>query len=169
MKLVRFGDKGSEHPGLVDADNRVRDLSAHVADFEGEMLAPANLAKLGALDLRTLPLAPKDARLGPPVARSWNFIAVGLNYADHAEETGQELPSEPILFNKLGNSIRVLTTMSSTPKVRIAWIGSVRSPSSSENVHATSREKDAIEHIAGYCICNDVSERGFRWTTTGNG
>ena len=161
MKLVRFGDKGSEHPGLVDADNRVRDLSAHVADFEGEMLAPANLAKLGALDLRTLPLAPKDARLGPPVARSWNFIAVGLNYADHAEETGQELPSEPILFNKLGNSISGPYDDVIYPKGadRMDWECEIAFVVG--NAHATSA-KGGLAHIAGFCICNDVSERRFQ-------
>lgn len=167
MKLVRFGDKGSEHPGLVDADNRVRDLSAHVADFEGEMLAPANLAKLGALDLRTLPLAPKDARLGPPVARSWNFIAVGLNYADHAEETGQELPSEPILFNKLGNSISGPYDDVIYPKGadRMDWECEIAFVVGERARYV--REKDALEHIAGYCICNDVSERGFQMDHNG--
>src|SRR5262245_28929581 len=105
MKLVRFGAKGSEKPGLVDVDGKIRDLSAHVADITGETLAPAILAKLRTIDPKSLPLVPEGVRLGAPVARSWSFIAVGLNYADHAKETGQEIPAEPILFNKLGNSV----------------------------------------------------------------
>src|SRR3569832_37544 len=99
MKLVRFGPRGSENAGVVDADGNIRDLSQHVADITAETLAPESLAKLAAVDPASLPLAPQGARLGAPVARSWNFIAVGLNNADHAKETGQEIPAEPILFN----------------------------------------------------------------------
>ncbi len=167
MKLVRFGNKGSEHPGLVDADLRVRDLSAIVSDLAGETLAPANLSELAALDPATLPLAPESARLGPPVARSWNFIAVGLNYADHAEETGQALPSEPILFNKLGNSISGPYDDVVYPKNadRLDWECEIAFVVGKRARYV--EEENALAHIAGYCICNDVSERGFQLDRNG--
>ena len=101
MKLVRFGQKGAEKPGLVDKDGKIRDLSEHVADITGETLAPAMLARLKALDPAALPIAPEGVRIGQPVARPWNFIAIGLNYADHAKEAGLEIPSEPIIFLSL--------------------------------------------------------------------
>ena len=100
MKLVRFGAVGAEKPGIVDAGGQIRDLSGHVADFSGANLDPSALAKLHSFDLAALPLAPAGVRLGPPVSGTRNFVAIGLNYADHAKETGQELPAEPILFNK---------------------------------------------------------------------
>jgi len=167
MKLVRFGDKGSEVPGLVDANGRVRDLSAHIADFEGEALAPGRLAELRAIDLETLPLAPEGVRIGAPVARSWNFIAVGLNYADHAEETGQALPSEPILFNKLGNSISGPYDDVVYPKGadRMDWECEIAFVVGKRARYV--KEEDALAHIAGYCICNDVSERGFQMDRNG--
>jgi 2,4-didehydro-3-deoxy-L-rhamnonate hydrolase len=167
MKLVRFGDKGSEVPGLVDANGRVRDLSAHIADFEGEALAPGRLAELRAIDLETLPLAPEGVRLGAPVARPWNFIAVGLNYADHAEETGQALPSEPILFNKLGNSISGPYDDVVYPKGadRMDWECEIAFVVGKRARYV--KEEDALAHIAGYCICNDVSERGFQMDRNG--
>ena len=167
MKLVRFGDKGSEVPGLVDANGRVRDFSAHIADFEGEALAPGRLAELRAIDLETLPLAPEGVRLGAPVARSWNFIAVGLNYADHAEETGQALPSEPILFNKLGNSISGPYDDVVYPKGadRMDWECEIAFVVGKRARYV--KEEDALAHIAGYCICNDVSERGFQMDRNG--
>ena len=105
MKLVRFGNPGEEKPGLVDADGAIRDLSGHVSDFAGAALSPASLDKLRALDPKSLPLAPAGVRLGPPVAGTRNFIAVGLNFADHAKETKQEIPPEPILFSKAPNCI----------------------------------------------------------------
>jgi 2-keto-4-pentenoate hydratase/2-oxohepta-3-ene-1,7-dioic acid hydratase in catechol pathway len=167
MKLVRFGPKGSEKPGLVDADDKVRDLSAHVADITGETLAPDRLSKLRQIDPRSLPLTPEGARLGPPVARSWSFIAVGLNYADHAKETGQEIPAEPILFNKLGNSICGPNDDIVYPKgadrmdweIEIAFVVGKRA--------RYVQEKDALAHIAGYTICNDVSERRFQMKRNG--
>ena len=105
MKLVRFGAVGHEKPGLVDADGKIRDLSAHVSEITGETLSPSRLAQLKALDPKSLPLAPDGARIGAPVANVRNFIAVGLNYVDHAKETGSPIPKEPILFNKLANCI----------------------------------------------------------------
>lgn len=162
MKLVRFGPAGQEKPGLVDNNLDVRDLSAHVANIDGTTLAPATLARLRALDPASLPLVPKGVRLGPPVARVWNFIAVGLNFSDHAAETGSPIPSEPILFNKAGNAIVGATDDVMVPKgstkldyeVEIAFVVGTRA--------RYVDERDAASHIAGYTICNDVSERNFQ-------
>jgi 2-keto-4-pentenoate hydratase/2-oxohepta-3-ene-1,7-dioic acid hydratase in catechol pathway len=100
MKLVRFGQPGAEKPGLVDKQGAIRDLSVHISDFTGANLSPASLDRLRAIEPESLPLAPSGVRLGAPVAGTRNFVAIGLNYADHAKETGQEIPAEPILFNK---------------------------------------------------------------------
>lgn len=167
MKLVRFGAKGAEKPGLVDQDGVVRDLSAHVPDITGETLSPEWLAKLRAIDPASLPKAPQGARLGAPVARPWSFIAVGLNYADHAKETGQEIPSEPILFNKLGNTISGPNDDVIYPKgadrmdweLEIAFVMGKRA--------RYVEEKDAMSYVAGYAICNDVSERRFQMKRNG--
>jgi 2-keto-4-pentenoate hydratase/2-oxohepta-3-ene-1,7-dioic acid hydratase in catechol pathway len=162
MKLVRFGAPGAEKPGILDAEDNVRDLSQHIPDLSGPNLAPAALAKLAALDPGSLPKAPADARLGPPVAGTHNFIAIGLNYADHAKETGQEIPAEPILFNKASTSIcgpydDVIQPRNSRHldwECEIAFVIGARA----RYVEA----KDWAQYIAGYCICNDVSERRFQ-------
>lgn len=162
MKLVRFGAAGQEKPGLVDHDGAIRDLSGHVADFTGETLSPASLAKLKAIDAGSLPKAPAGSRLGSPVARVWNFIAVGLNFSDHAKEINAPMPAEPILFNKLGNCIVGPNDDVMQPKdcqkldyeVEIAFVVGSRA--------RYVEEKDAGSYIAGYTICNDVSERHFQ-------
>jgi 2,4-diketo-3-deoxy-L-fuconate hydrolase len=162
MKLVRFGNPGEEKPGLVDADGAIRDLSGHIPDLAGAALSPASLDKLRALDPTSLPLAPAGARLGPPVAGTRNFIAVGLNFADHAKETKQEIPAEPILFSKAPNCIVGAYDDVMYPKnaknmdweVEIAFVVGSRA--------RYVEEKDAMAHIAGFTICNDVSERRFQ-------
>lgn len=162
MKLVRFGAPGAERPGLVDAQGAVRDLSAHVSDITGETLATATLDKLRKLDVKALPVAPQGVRLGPPVGNVRNFIAVGLNYEDHAKETGSSIPKEPILFNKLPNCIVGPDDDVMIPKgslkldyeVEIAFVIGKRA--------RYVAEKDVASYIAGYTICNDVSERHFQ-------
>ncbi len=162
MKLVRFGQPGSEKPGLLDSQGNIRDLSAHVSDFVGANLAPAVLDKLRAIDPASLPLAPAGSRLGAPVAGTRNFIAIGLNYADHAKETNQEIPAEPILFNKAPTCICGPNDDIMYPKdsrhmdweVEIAFVVGTRA--------RYVEEKDAMAHIAGFCLCNDVSERKFQ-------
>jgi 2-keto-4-pentenoate hydratase/2-oxohepta-3-ene-1,7-dioic acid hydratase in catechol pathway len=162
MKLVRFGAPGSERPGLVDASGKIRDLTGHVADFAGEALSPASLNKLRAIDANSLPLAPAGVRLGAPVAGTRNFVAVGLNFADHAKETNQEIPAEPILFSKAPNCIVGAYDDVMYPKgasnmdweVEIAFVVGTRA--------RYVAEQDAMAHIAGFCICNDVSERRFQ-------
>ncbi|WP_072371151.1 fumarylacetoacetate hydrolase family protein [Hyphomicrobium sp. NDB2Meth4] len=162
MKLVRFGQPGSEKPGLIDSQGNIRDLSAHVNDFAGAALSPASLDKLRAIDPASLPLVPEGVRIGAPVAGTRNFIAIGLNYADHAKETNQEIPAEPILFNKAPNCIVGPNDDIMYPKdarhmdweVEIAFVVGTRA--------RYVEEKDAMAHIAGFCLCNDVSERRFQ-------
>ncbi|MBF9232815.1 fumarylacetoacetate hydrolase family protein [Microvirga alba] len=162
MKLVRFGNAGQERPGLLDNEGTVRDLSSHVKDFAGEALDPTYLARLRSIDLSELPPVAKGTRLGPPVAGTRNFIAVGLNYEDHARETNQPIPAEPILFNKTANCIvgpndDVMIPKNSSKtdwEVELAVVIGRRTRYVSES--------DALSHVAGYCVCNDVSERAFQ-------
>ncbi|HEX5958427.1 MAG TPA: fumarylacetoacetate hydrolase family protein, partial [Hyphomicrobiaceae bacterium] len=162
MKLVRFGAPGAERPGVVDAQGAIRDLSAHIPDITGETLSEATLDKLRKIDPKALPMAPQGVRLGAPVGGVRNFIAVGLNYTDHAKEAGMEVPKEPILFNKLANCIvgpndAVMQPKGSTKldyEVEIAFVIGKRA--------RYVEEKDALSYIAGYTICNDVSERSFQ-------
>jgi len=162
MKLCRFGAAGQEKPGLVDAEGNIRDLSQHVPEITGETLSPARLAHLKTIDPKTLPVVPKGIRLGAPVANVRNFIAVGLNYVDHAKETGSPIPKEPILFNKLANCIIGPDDDVMIPKnslkldweVELAFVIGTRA--------RYVEEKNAMKHIAGFCICNDVSERHFQ-------
>jgi 2,4-diketo-3-deoxy-L-fuconate hydrolase len=167
MKLVRFGQAGAEKPGLVDASGQIRDLSGHVADFSGANLDSAALAKLKSIDPASLPLAPAGVRLGPPVAGTRNFVAIGLNYADHAKETGQEIPAEPILFNKAPTSICGPNDDIIYPKNsdRMDWECEIAFVIGKRARYV--EEKDALQYIAGYTICNDVSER--RWQVKRNG
>ena len=162
MKLCRFGPAGAEKPGLVDAQGKIRDLSAHVKDIDGNVLSDAALATLKAIDPATLPEAPAGSRIGPPVGNVRNFMAIGLNYADHAAEAGQPVPTEPIIFYKLTNCIcgpndNVMIPRDSTKldwELEIAFVVGKRS--------RYVDLKDAESHIAGYTICNDVSERHFQ-------
>ncbi|WP_024276470.1 fumarylacetoacetate hydrolase family protein [Hyphomicrobium sp. 802] len=162
MKLVRFGAPGAERPGILDTNGEIRNLSEVIPDFSGEYLSPASLDEIRKLNLASLPLAPKDARLGAPVADTHNFIAIGLNFADHAKETGQEIPTEPILFNKATTSIcgpddDVMIPRNSRHldwEVEIAFVIGTRA--------RYVDVQDWAKYIAGYCICNDVSERRFQ-------
>jgi len=161
MKLVRFGAAGRERPGLLDRAGGVRDASSVIADFVGEGLSRASLARLAAVDPATLPKA-ESARLGPPVAGVRNFIAVGLNYADHAAETGAAIPREPILFNKApscivgpNDEVRIPRESSKTDwEVELAVVlgehASYITPDEAKNV------------VAGFMVCHDVSERAFQ-------
>ncbi|RTL62079.1 MAG: FAA hydrolase family protein [Hyphomicrobiales bacterium] len=162
MKLCRFGAPGAEKPGLVDAQGAIRDLSAHVKDITGETLSKASLDALRKIDPASLPQAPAGVRVGACVGGVRNFIAVGLNYVDHAKETGSPIPQEPILFNKLPNCIvgpndDVMVPKGSTKldyEVEIAFVIGKRA--------RYVEEKDALSYIAGYAICNDISERAFQ-------
>jgi len=162
MKLVRFGAVGREKPGIVGPDGEIRDLSGHVSDIGSSTITPEGLDKIRGIDPASLPEAPSGARIGAPVGGTRNFIAVGLNYEDHARETGSPIPEEPILFNKLANCIvgpndDVIMPRGSKKldwEIEIAFVIGKRA--------RYVAEADALGHIAGYAICNDVSERHFQ-------
>jgi 2,4-didehydro-3-deoxy-L-rhamnonate hydrolase len=169
MKLVRFGQAGQEKPGLVAKDGTIRDLSGHVADISGATLDPATLARLKALDPATLPAAPQGVRIGPCVNPDMtrNFVAVGLNYADHAAETGAPIPQEPILFNKLANCIVGPNDDVMMPKgsLKLDWEVEIAFVMGQRCRYV--EEKDALKYVAGYAVCNDVSERHFQIERSG--
>ena len=162
MKLLRFGEPGAEKPGLLDAEGAIRDLSAVLPDLGGDALSPASLGRLAALDPASLPLAPDGARIGPCVARPGKFICIGLNYADHARETGKEPPPEPIIFMKATSAFSGPYDDVEIPRgsAKTDWeveLGVV--------IGSTAKyvsEADALTHVAGYCLVNDVSERAFQ-------
>ena len=162
MKLVRFGEKGSEKPGVVDGSGAIRDVSSIVPDYSPETISSGLLEKLGGADLASLPKAPDGARLGAPLSRTGHFIAVGLNYADHAAETGAAIPAEPIIFSKAPNCLSGPNDDVLLPR------GSVKLDWEVELAVVISRrcdyveEADALSHILGYALCNDVSEREYQ-------
>jgi len=166
MKLLRFGPAGQEKPGLLDADGQVRDLSGIISDLSGDGLSKASLAKIAATDPSSLPVVPgipqSDLRLGACVGNIGKFICIGLNYADHAAETGADIPPEPVIFNK--------------------WTSAVVGPNDDVQIPRGSQKTDwevelgvvigtggryiseanALDHVAGFCVVNDVSEREFQ-------
>ncbi|CAA6604147.1 Ureidoglycolate lyase [Rhodospirillaceae bacterium LM-1] len=162
MKLARFGDAGGEKPGLIDAKGRLRDLSAHLGDIRPENLSPSSLSDLRAIDPETLPLAPDGVRLGVPVSGIRDIFAIGLNYRDHAAEAGMALPAEPVLFSKAAGSLSGPNDPVILPpgalkgdwEVELALV--IGSPAFQVS------EAQALSHVAGYLICNDVSERAFQ-------
>ncbi len=167
MKLLRYGERGRERPGLLDADGRIRDLSAVVADIAGDALTPHGLAALRAIDADRLPLVEGAPRIGACVGNVGKFICIGLNYADHAAESGMALPAEPVVFGK--------------------WTSAICGPDDDIEIPRGSRktdwevelgvvigkpgryidEADAMDHVAGYCVVNDISERAFQLEGTG--
>ena len=167
MKLARYGESGAERPALVDASGTLRDLSGTVEDIGGETLSAASLERLAALDPDSLPAVPGSPRLGPCVAGIGKFVCIGLNYSDHAAETGAEVPAEPIVFMKATSAVcgpndDVIKPRGST---KLDWeveLGIV--------IGKTAKyvsEADALEHVAGFCVCNDVSERAFQIERSG--
>ena len=162
MKLLRVGRAGAERPGLLLADGGIADLSGVIDDVAGPALSPASLAKLAALDTAKLPRLAAGERLGPCVGRVGKFIAIGLNYADHAAETGAKIPAEPIVFMKATSCIcgpndTVLKPRGST---KMDWEVELGVVIGSETRYVS--EADAPAHIAGYCVINDLSERAFQ-------
>ncbi|NWK95899.1 2-hydroxyhepta-2,4-diene-1,7-dioate isomerase [Sphingobium lactosutens] len=163
MKLCRIGEAGQERPALVDANGHIRDLSSHISDIDIAAIAPDGLAQLATIDPASLPLIEGPVRYGPPVAGTRQFIAIGLNYADHAAESNLPIPEEPVVFNK--------------------WVSCIQGPNDPVTIPAGSRKTDwevelgviigtaahgvdkadALAHVAGYCVVNDVSER--EWQT----
>ena len=162
MKLLRYGPKGAEKPGLLDADGRLRDLSGVVADIGGEVLLPDGLARLAALDPRSLPPVETDVRLGACVAGVGKIVCVGLNYAEHARESGIEVPPEPVLFMKATSAINGPYDDLEIPRGSTKTDWEVELGVVIGKPAKYVEEADAPGHIAGYCVVNDVSEREFQ-------
>jgi 2-keto-4-pentenoate hydratase/2-oxohepta-3-ene-1,7-dioic acid hydratase in catechol pathway len=162
MKLLRYGPAGSEKPGLLDADGKIRDLSGTIGDVAGAALSDKSLAKLAKLDTKSLPLVDGNPRLGPCVGSVGKFICIGLNFADHAAESNLPVPTEPVVFLKATSAIcgpydDVLKPRGAT---KLDWeveFGVVIGKKASY-----VSEADALDHVAGYCVINDVSERNFQ-------
>ena len=162
MKLCRYGPAGSEKPGRIDSSGRIRSLSGHIADLDADAISRAGLSRLASIDPETLPLVEGEVRYGPPVAGTRQFVAIGLNYADHAAESNLPIPEEPVAFNK--------------------WVTCIQGPNDPVVIPSGSRktdwevelgviigtrawrvsEADALDHVAGYCVVNDVSEREWQ-------
>ena len=167
MKLVRFGDMGAEKPGMIDADGVLRDLSGHIADVSGEMLGDAHLDQLRGIDPASLQVVEGTPRLGACVGKIGKFLCIGLNYSDHAAETGADIPEHPILFFKANSAIvgandDVVMPRGSTHTDWEVELGVVIG-TAAKYVSA----EDALSHVAGYCVVNDVSERHFQTQLTG--
>jgi 2-keto-4-pentenoate hydratase/2-oxohepta-3-ene-1,7-dioic acid hydratase in catechol pathway len=162
MRLVRYGAAGAEKPGLLDGQDRIRDLSGHVDDIAGAALSPEGLKRLAALDAGSLPLVEGDPRLGPCVGGIGKFLCIGLNYSDHAAETGASVPPEPVLFMKptsaiVGPNDEIVLPRGSRKsdwEVELALVIGSRCKYVSEG--------QALDHVAGYCVVNDLSEREFQ-------
>ncbi|WP_110708445.1 ureidoglycolate lyase [Salinicola sp. CR57] len=167
MKLLRHGPKGQEKPGLVDADGVVRDLSGQIDDIAGDVLSDSGLARLAQIDTASLPEVSADTRLGPCVGRVGKFICIGLNYSDHAAETGAEVPAEPVVFNKWTSAICGPNDDVEIPR------GSEKTDWEVELGVVIGKggryidEADAMSHVAGFCVVNDVSEREYQLERSG--
>lgn len=167
MKLVRYGAPGQEKPGLIDAQGQLRDLSGHVDDITGATLSGPALARLQALDPESLPPVSDNPRMGPCVGDIGKFMCIGLNYSDHAAETGADIPEHPILFLKANSAISgpddaVIIPRNATTVDYEVELGVVIGTSAKY-----VSEAEALKHVAGYCIVNDVSERTFQSKLTG--
>jgi len=162
MKLLRFGDAGAEKPGMLDGDGKIRDLSGFISDFDGSTVDDASIAKIRELDTAALPIVAGNPRIGPCVARPGKFVCVGLNYSDHAKESGLPIPTEPVVFMKGTNCIVGPDDDTEIPR------GSVKTDWEVELGFVMGKdakyidEADALDYVAGYCVVNDVSEREFQ-------
>ena len=163
MKLVRFGPPGREKPGIVDKDGHIRNLSKVVPDITGETISPAGLAKIKKAKIEKLPRVPGKPRLGPPVGGTRHFIAIGLNYSDHAAEVGMAIPKEPIIFSKAPSSICGPNDNIIVPKgsTKLDWEVELGLVIGCRAQYIPSVEK-ALDYVAGYCLANDISERQFQ-------
>ena len=167
MKLLRYGELGKERPGVLDADGQIRDLSGHIEDISGSVLSTNSIDKLKEINVENLPTVDGIPRLGTCVSGIGKFMCIGLNYADQAAETGADIPEHPILFMKANSAIvgpndDVIMPRGSTKTDWEVELGVV--------IGETAKyvaEKDALDYVAGYCVCNDVSERHFQAKLTG--
>ena len=166
MKLCRYGEKGQERPGLVDQNGVIRDLSAHLPDINAQTLDPKALAAIAALSITDLTVVPGSPRLGTPVTGTSKYIAIGLNYRDHAEEAGLAIPTEPLIFLKAINCLsgpndNIIQPPHST---KLDWELELGVVIGSKAQYVN--EANALDYIAGYCIANDVSDRGFQFQSS---
>lgn len=162
MKLLRYGPQGQEKPGLLDAQGRLRDLSGQVADLAGEALGADSLARLRQLDPDSLPLVDGTPRVGPCVGRVGKFICIGLNYADHAAESGLDVPKEPVVFNKWTSAICGPNDAVQIPRDSTKTDWEVELGVVIGKAGRYIDEANALDHVAGYCVVNDVSEREWQ-------
>lgn len=167
MKLLRYGAKGQEKPAILDREGQIRDLSGQVKDIAAAALSPDGLARIAALDLERLPLVTGTPRLGPCVGQVGKFLCIGLNYSDHAAESGMAIPAEPVLFMKATSAIAGPADDVVIPRgaQKTDWeveLGVVIGTRASY-----VSEKDALQHVAGYCVVNDLSERAYQLEGTG--
>ena len=167
MKLLRYGQVGQEKPGLMDEDDNIRDLSAHIGDISGDVLRPEGLEKIAALNVSDLPVVDGSPRFGACVGDIGKFMCIGLNYTDHAAESGMPVPDEPILFAKFNSAISgpnddVIMPRGST---KLDWEVEFGIVMGSKAKYIP--EDQALEHVAGYCVINDVSERAYQLEGTG--
>ena len=162
MKLLRYGKPGKEKPGLLDGAGRIRDLSGHIDDVAGAALSPASLKKLAKLDPDQLPLVKGNPRLGPCVAGTGKFICIGLNYSDHAAETGATVPPEPIIFMKATSAIAGPNDEVESPRKSVTAAREVELGVVIGKTAKYVSEDEALDHVAGYCVINDLSEREFQ-------
>ena len=167
MKLVRYGADGAEKPGLIDANGELRDLSGHVTDIGGADLSDATMARLRALDSATLPKVSGAPRIGPCVGNIGKFLCIGLNYSDHAAETGAAIPEHPILFFKANSAVVGPNDDVSMPRGSVSTDWEVELGVVIGKAAKYVSKADALEYVAGYCIINDVSERHFQTNLTG--
>jgi 2,4-diketo-3-deoxy-L-fuconate hydrolase len=171
MKLLRYGVAGQEKPGVLDAAGRVRDLSGWIDDVAGDFLLPESLERLRNVDIGTLPLVPgapqRDLRLGPCVGRIGKFICIGLNYSDHAAEAGMQVPPEPVVFNKWTSAVVGADDAIQIPRgsLKTDWEVELGVVIGRGGSHIT--QEDAMSHVAGYCVVNDVSEREYQLERSG--
>jgi 2-keto-4-pentenoate hydratase/2-oxohepta-3-ene-1,7-dioic acid hydratase in catechol pathway len=167
MKLLRYGPPGEEKPGILDGDGVIRDLSGHIADINGDTIAPDSLQRLQEIDPASLPLVAGEPRIGPCVGNVGKFVAIGLNYSDHAKEAGMPIPDEPVIFTKATSSICGPNDNIVMPRgaAKVDWeveLGIVIGR------HAKYvDEVEALGYVAGYCVVHDVSERAFQLETSG--
>src|SRR3981189_225333 len=162
MKLVRYGAIGQEKPGLIDKSGQLRDFQAQVKDLNGEAYTPASLAKLAGLAPSKLPAIDGKPRIGAPVSGISKFVAIGLNYIDHAKETGNPIPAEPIFFLKANTALSGPNDAVEKPRgsTKLDWEVEIAAIIGTRAKYVS--EADALNHVAGYCVCNDVSERNFQ-------
>lgn len=167
MKLLRFGPVGQEKPGILDSDGQIRDLSGIIGDVTGTEIGDDTLDKLRQLNLASLPIVPGEIRLGPCVGSVGKFICIGLNYADHAAEAGMELPQEPVVFFKATSAIIGPNDTVEIPRTSLKTDWEVELGVVIGKHAKYVNEADALDHVAGYCVVNDLSERDFQINRSG--